>query len=265
MIRLSKEGVFFEFVEIDEEGNESRQSLDVLSTSIGIVSYLTYPVTIDDGVTVEDIMNILALNPESTDFIFDCSLAGQTFTKFWDEMKQDSTQDQILSSMEIAHEIDPLTDDDKTLYSVARMRGVGKDRELFSVEFSPVSSYKKLEVKLNESYIIRKVNAAEKETVVLSCIKQFSLFEVIHALLFEMSYYGDPESRKEVLDEVIESLGVDKIEAFKLSDKSDVDSLRKSLQEAIDKEDYEGAALLRDKLNKLLNGQSEEHSDDTDV
>lgn len=265
MIRISKEGVFFEFVEIDEEGNETKQSLDVLATSLGIVSYITFPVTIDEGVTVEDIMNVLALNPESTDYIFDSSLGGQSFTKFWDEMKQDSVQDQILSSMEIAHEIDPLTDTDMTLYSVARMRGVGKDRELFSVEFSPVSSYKKLEVKLNESYIVRKVNSAEKETIILSCTKSFSLFEVIHALLFEMSYYGEPEARKKVLDEVVESLGVEKIEAFKLKDRDDIEKLKKELQNLIENEDYEEAARIRDKIRRMLENEGEEHSDDSDV
>jgi len=265
MIRISKEGVFFEFVEIDEEGNETRQSLDVLGTSLGIVSYLTFPVTVDEGVLVEDIMFLLALNPETTDYIFDSSLAGQSFIKFWNEMNIESPQDQTLSWMEIAHEIDPVTDDDMTLYSVARMRGVGKDRELFSVEFSPVSSYRKMEVRLNENYIVRKVNSAEKESIVLSCTKAFTLFEVIHSILFEMSYYGDPEARKKVLDEVLESLGVEKIEAFKLKDRDDIEKLKKELQNLIENEDYEEAARVRDKIRRILENDQEEQSDDSDV
>jgi hypothetical protein len=97
MVRISKEGVFFEIVEIDEDGKETSKTIDVLATSLGIVSYLTFPVRIDAGVTVEDIMNILVLNTEGTDFVFDSSLGGHSFTKFWDEMQQDIPQDQTLS------------------------------------------------------------------------------------------------------------------------------------------------------------------------
>jgi protein-arginine kinase activator protein McsA len=165
--------------------------------------------------------------------------------------------------MEIAHETDPLTDSDMELFSVPRMRGIGKNRELFSVEFSTSASYKKMEVKLNNNYVVSKTNSAEEEIIILSCTKSFSLFEIIHAILFEMSYYGDPESRVEVLNEVLASLGVDKIEAFKLKDRDDIERLKKELQTLIDQEDYEEAAKLRDKIKRMLGG--EEQSDSSDV
>jgi hypothetical protein len=261
MVHIKKEGVFFEFVEVDEEGNESKKMLDVLKSSLGIVSYLTFPVTIDEGITVEDLMSILAINPETTDFVFDSSLGGHPFMKFLDEMNEDAPADDILSRMEIAHESDPISDDDMEFFSVVRMRGVGKNKDLLSVEFSTVSSYKKMEVRLNTSYVIRKVDTFEKEHVLVSCTKAFTLYEVLHAMLYEMSYYGDAEERKEVLAGVIKSLGVEKIEAFKLSDKSSVDSLKKELQDAIDSEDYEEAARIRDKINKLFTATEQSEDD----
>src|ERR1035437_5068423 len=110
MVIIAKEGVFFELTEVDEEGKETVKTLDVLSTSLGLVSYLTFPATIQPGVTVEDIMNILAINKESTDFLFDSSLGGHTFTTFLDEMTHEVEKDQMFSWMEIAHEIDPISD-----------------------------------------------------------------------------------------------------------------------------------------------------------
>lgn len=257
MVTISKDGVFFEFIEIDEEGNETVHKTDVLKTTLGIVSYLTMPVKVEEDVTVEDLMHILALNVESTDFVFDSSLGGHSFTKFYEEMHNEHEPDGILSWMEIAHESDIIADDNE-LFIVPRMRGVGEDRELFSVEFSPVSSYKTLPVKLNTNYILRKMDSSEKENVILSCTKSFTVFELFHALLYEMSYYGNPLERKEVLDEVLESLGADKIEAFKLSDKNEVYRLKDELKNAIDSEDYEKAAFLRDKLNEILNGTNDE-------
>jgi hypothetical protein len=261
MVRISKEGIFFEFVEVDEDGNEVKKSMDVLEATLGIASYLTFPVTIDDGVVVEDIMDMLALNPETTDFIFDSSLGGQNFQKFWLEMRQDDVQDPLLVSMEIAHEVDPITESDPALYGVPRMRGVSVDKELFSVEFSAVSTYKRMQIRLNTNYIIRKVDDAERETVLVSCTKAFTLFEVVHAMLYEMSYYGDPDARKVVLDEVMESLGVDAISAFKLSDKSSLEVLKKELQAAIDAEDYEEAARIRDKINKMFSNDKEQNGE----
>ena len=263
MVTISKDGVFFEFIEIDEEGNETVHKTDVLKTTLGIVSYLTMPVKVEEDVTVEDLMHILALNVESTDFVFDSSLGGHSFTKFYEEMQNEHEPDGILSWMEIAHESDIIADDNE-LFIVPRMRGVGEDRELFSVEFSPVSSYKTLPVKLNTNYIIRKMDSSEKENIILSCTKSFTVFELFHALLYEMSYYGNPLERKEVLDEVLESLGVDTSVAFKLKDRGDIEKLKIELQSLIDDENYEEAVKVRDKIKRLLDN-NEEQSETPDI
>jgi hypothetical protein len=257
MVIITKDGVFFELTEVDEEGNETVKTLDILATTLGIVSYLTFPATIDTGVTVKDIMNILAMNKDGTDFLFDSSLGGHPFSTFLDEMTHEAEKDQMFSWMEIAHEIDPISDEDPELFSVARMRGVGNNRELFSVEFSPVAAYMNMEVKLNDGYVVRKISA-EKETIVLSCTKSFTLFDVIHAVLFEMSYYGDSDARKVVLAEVLESLGVDSINGFKLTDRDDIEKLKKELQKLIEAEDYEEAAKLRDKIKRMLSSDAEQ-------
>lgn len=263
MVRISKDGVYFQVVTIDEEGNEEVTTIDVLATSLGIVSYLTYPVTLEEDVTVEDIMNILALNMDSTDFVFDSSLGGFPFTSFYEELKGEA-EEQMFSYMEVAHESDPVTEE---LFSIARMRGVGKNNELFSVEFTPIASYKHMKIVLNNEYTIIKIGEDEKKNNIFSTKKAFTLFEFIHALLFEMSYYGDASSRKNTLDDMLETLGVEKIEGFRLNsatDRNDINNLKKELQALIEKEDYEGAAILRDKIKNMLENK-EEQSDDTEV
>lgn len=259
MVTITKEGVYFTLTEINEEGLESEKVINVLESSLGLVSYLTFPVELEEGITVEHIMNLLALNMEHTDFMFDSSLGGHQFKSFYEELQEDAKPDENLSYMEIAHELDVLTPDNLDLFSVARMRGVGKNLELFSIEFAPLSTYKKFEIRLNQDFIVKKIDDSNHESVVLSCKKSFTLFDVIHAVLFEMSYYGGPEERNKVLNEILGSLEVDKIDAFRLSNKDDIHSLRKRLKDLIDEEDYEEAAKVRDKINELLNDKGEEN------
>lgn len=253
MVRITKDGVFFDSVNIDEAGNETLSTIDVLGTpGLGLISYMSFPVTIEDGITVKDIMDMLASNGEAVDVAFDSSLSGQPFAKFHAEMLAEPTA-QMYSYVEIAHESDPIEANE--LFSTVRMRGVGSNGELFSVEFAPVSDYRDMVVRLNTTYTINMLDNSGKEKKVLSVKKDFTLYEIVHAMLFEMSYYGDASDRAEAFEKVKFAVGVDHIEGFRLNDRQDVENLQNELQRAIDKEDYEKAAELRDKIKQMMLGE----------
>ncbi len=259
MVRIAKDGIFFEFIEVDEDGNETPKKIDVLSTSLGIASYLTFNVSIDEDVTVEDIMNFLYSCIETTDFIFDSSLGGYSFISFYNDMKTEEITEISISGIEVSHEIDFVTDDED-FFSIARFRGVADNFDLYSVEFLPISSYKNLKVKLNKKYCVKKM-IDDKELVVLNTTKPFTLFEVIHSMLYEMSYYGEPQDREAALDEVAEAFGLEKENAgemFRLKDRDTVDNMKKDLQILIDQEKYEDAAKLRDKIKSMLDPGEEQ-------
>ena len=262
MVRITKNGVFFDFIEINEDGTEVEKELNILTTNLGIVSYLTFPAIIEEDVTMEDMMNILALRPETTDFIFDSSMGGHSFIKYWDEMKEpiDSIKEKLNENilyLEIAHETDFISEEDPELFDECRLRGFGKDDNIYSMEFSGIPTYKDLIIKLNTSYIVKQIDKNGKEKTILSTNKSFTMFEIFHAILYEMSFYGDSIMRAKILEEVLETLEIEPEDLVKLRDRNDIQSLKKDLQKLVEQENYEKAAELRDKIKKLLEEDTE--------
>lgn len=246
MIHISKEGVLFKFLEIDDDDNQVEREIDVLKGGLGLVSYLSFLVTLEEGVTVEDIMKILARTPETTDYVFDSCLGGYSFLDFVNEMEVTVEKPTALVRMEVCHEVKDISVEDNHMYSTPRMRGLNASDEHFSVEFSELASYMKLPLSLNHEYIIRQVDDFGEEISCVSFNKGFTLFEMIHAILYEISYYGSPDMRQEAFIQLLE----DNAEEI-AGDTEDLDSLQEDLQKLVAVEDYEAAARVRDRIRQM--------------
>ena len=243
MLRITKKSIFFEFVEV-VDGKESTSVLDVFQTNLGIVSYLNFQATIEDDVTVEDMFKHIAKTPEAIDFAFDSSLGGHALKPYIDEMSIPTDPDKNLVYLEIAHEMDPMVEDGE-LFDIRRFRGVAKDGDIYSVELSPIASYKKLPLKLNTSYIL----FDDEGNVVLETYKLFTLHDIIHAMLYEVSYHGEPSAREEIFNEVVSKHK--KTVSAESSEQETVDSLTKALMKVVEAEDYEKAAKIRDRIRQM--------------
>ncbi len=254
MVRIEKDKMLFEFVEVDSKGKEKRRAINVLESSLGLASYLTFPVSVAEDVTVSDVMKFLSASVESSDFVFDSSLGGHSLVKFLDEINQEMDAEPNLDFMEIAHEVD-LVDENGILESIPRMRAVGKDGAIFSVEFSPVPCYKNFPIRLNKQYVIRTDKKDGKEPDVMILQKEFTVFEFFHSILYEMSYYGDAEDRNSSFENLMD-MSLEPETKIELKERDEVEILKKDLQRLIDKEDYEQAADIRDRLKKLLDDKN---------
>lgn len=251
MIRISKTKMMFHYIEVSSESEEPK-SIDIMETTLGMVSYLQFHVELDEDVTVEDIMRMLARNPETTDYVFDSALGGHSFKEFAKEMDEDVPNSTNIEYMEISHQVDPIGEE-MNLFEAARLRGIGRNGKLFSVEFSPVSSYMRFPLRVNEQFALRFDN---DKTLELN--KSFTLYEFISAILYEMSYYGGPEMRKAALEEILsqntEEPAEETEDEFEVIDASvthdEVSDMQKQLENLIDLEDYEAAARLRDRIRQ---------------
>lgn len=258
MIRISKDAITFSYLEVDADGNRIERTVDVLSTTMGLVSYLTVPCNIDEGVTVFDILKHLMGNVEATDYVFDSALGGHSFKDYIEEMQQDMPNSANIKRLEICHEVDEVNED-LILYSTARLRGIGHNGALFSVEFSPIPTYMNLDVSLNKTYRLRITSSEHDEeedeegenidATIIELQKEFSLQDVIHSILYEMSYYGTPDMRQKALEEVLEHDLVEEIEVEEEPD--ELERLQEDLMKHIETEDYEAAARLRDRIRQF--------------
>jgi len=76
----------------------------------------------------------------------------------------------------------------------------------YGIEFTPLQKMAHLPIKLNLSIRIRDINEMGNEKPLVEAIKYFTVFEVVGALLSEMSFRGLPEERdiewQDILDDV---------------------------------------------------------------
>jgi protein-arginine kinase activator protein McsA len=90
-------------------------------------------------------------------------------------------------------------------------------------------------------YDIDSEDEEESFTEILSAKAKITIYEMIRTIIFEIAMYGGPEEKKEKIKEFLEGINA----------KTMISSLRKSLEKAIENEDYEGAAEFKRIINQL--------------
>lgn len=264
MIIISKDKIL-----LDDLSN--KEWTDVTNT---FVNYLDHTVMIDDDVTVMDLFNIIELNSEVVDSFFNCSLGGHDLGDFLQDIKKDADPDDLLCYAEFAHEC--MMIDGKLLHTV-RFGAVGfsifeEDKLVqHSLELNPIATYKHLKLKINQNF---RISAAEPDdgeiskNVLFECEKDMTLYDIFHSLLYEISFNGSPDTRDKIFEH-LKSETIDNLEANDPEFASNnpqliiagidvkIHNLETELNEAINMEDYETSATIRDKIKALNKKKSE--------
>lgn len=255
MIRISNEGVF------DGQNNERIPDTE-------LPQRLADNVIFSDDLKFFSFFNLLLVNHEFIDKAFYTSLGGYKLLDFakdynsLSEKKSDFTL-RVSWTSELYEDGDLIL---SPMFDGYNLNNNG-DKTLLSIEFTPLNIMRlsdfKLDCSVNILDFTESVN--KKESVYkLNAHKDFTLFEIIHAVLDEISYFGTPEERNETLeylnkkfDDVSTDLDKQKLYPFDIAIKLEKDlSIKESeLQDAILNEEYEKAGELKtdiDNLKKLL-------------
>lgn len=263
MVVIGKDSLNYEYFE-----KGMKVMVNILNNDASIIRYLDDYVYIEEGTTIEDIFAILAEYEEDVDFAFDASLGGYPFGLYLDEIFAAEEPDKNLIFGEFSHEVSyeggQITESPR-FGAIGLDPTNGKDLVTYSIELSPVASYKHLEVRLNYAFSIFQMDDTKtKEELIFEASKPFTLYEVLHALLYEISYHGTPEMRDDVMQDLTarilstEAAGTD-LTGSEVSIRKNVEltKLKDLLKDAVDKEDYLKAAELRDQISKLEKGKAD--------
>lgn len=253
MIVIGKKSIHYEYYD-----SGLKVMVNILSSDVSIVRYMDDFVFLEEGVTVGDIFDILAAYEEDIDFAFDSSLGGYPFALYLNEIEEKLVPDENLVFAEFVHE----TSLGDNLVINPRFGAVGLDPDNknmipYSVELCPIASYKHLEVRLNTALrIFKKEEGDEEDKILLETMKMFTLYDIIHALLYEVSYHGTPTIRKTIMDELTDAVFSNKnavpsgSEVIVKKDE-EISKLKAELEESVKDEDYERSAKIRDKIAML--------------
>jgi len=175
----------------------------------GIFRNMNDAVEVEENVTFGDIFKFLIKDKEHVKFIFSASLYGIPFDSLIEDFKKKARREEPceLTYLEIIWETDC---SEKELKISTDFHGYGISEEgesmiPYGLDFTKISKLKNLPIKLNEDFeIIREGKNSRKDRVLLKTTKSFTLFEIINAILYELTWWGTPEMRDKTWKEILE-------------------------------------------------------------
>lgn len=204
---------------------KSVQNLDIIPED-EVLSYLSDYVEFGESVTFERIFEIISLNRNLIQKIFHSCLGGYSLNPFIKEIEDIPSHKSELKYLEIAWACDKYDDDFNISPS---FHGIGlhkndenseEEETSYAIEFTPLNNLKHHQIRLNTflSYMVipkRDEPKNDDSRFVDLGNKYFTLFDIIYAVLFEITFNGDPKNRDSRLAELEDT-------AQELRDKEDL-------------------------------------------
>jgi hypothetical protein len=218
-----------------------------------IKNYLNCILHIEEGTTFETFFNIILKDKDFFSEVFKETMGGFDLNQFIKEWKNnlEIKNNHNISYLEVYRDIN-LKDNTGiiTLDVMNVFEGVvkkeGGEKERLSLDFIPISSLKKIPLRINNDFnipgqIIENVN-------MLTSVKEMTLFEVIESILYDITFYGDPKSRDQIKEDVMNGYNKDTM----------IQLLTFDMEDLVSDEKYEEAIEILNLINKYKKSGEEE-------
>lgn len=221
----------------DEDWKEkSLEKIDLEFSSI-----LNNSVEFDENLTIKGFMSALKPFKNEIETIFKISLYNHKLEHYYKSMeenfpdkKYDNMEVEIFGYGEVF---------DNYLNQSISIQGICEDEINYSVNLIPIYKFMNCKFYLNNNFEIINI---DNEKYVLESEKDYNLLELLDGFLYNLSYFGYPEDKLKIsndIDEIVDE--IDNIDNY--------DKINKLLKDAIEKENYEEASRLKEKLKKFKN------------
>ena len=200
----------------------------------GIFRKMNDTVEIADNVTFGDFFKFLIKEKELVNTIFTASLYGVPFDLFIKDFKKESKfDDQEIHYLEIYWYVDFEEDG---LYIGSRFHGFGSwnvpdvpnQTGPVGIFLTPINELKNYPLRLNEVFEIYSPELKQdNESLILKTTKRFTLYDIINAIFFELTWYGTPETRDKEGKAMLEDVSYTKIDGDIFVSEVNMRSLRK--------------------------------------
>jgi len=222
---------------------------DLSKSEFKFVEVLNCEIEFGKNLTIENLFECLKSNFEYIDYIFQSFTNKHRIEPFYYEMK--NTPDEDFSNYNHIEFYRHIEDYDGNIEESQGFHAVSdnKNNIPYVLTYDSIKNWKHFIIKLRKEYSIIKLDESimEYKTVFLSN-KEYTLFEFLSGFLSELMRLGHPEDIFECSKDIIRSIG--NIEIISISQYK-IDNLEKELKEFIEKEEYEKAEEVKEKLKKL--------------
>lgn len=159
---------------------------------LNILHYLQYPVALVEGFTLRDLFKTVILYPR-------LQLIDNYFFDYVDEYRASpdkgcGTDDEIFA-INLTKEIE-LDEDSSYMNDSISVDGQG-EKDTYAIDFSPLSELLDLPLNLNNAEVLTTSYSSTKKTKFAKAEYEadFTLWEVLHSVIWELSFHGIPKER----------------------------------------------------------------------
>lgn len=183
---------------------KSTDDLEIISEE-EILYHLSDFIELGESVTFGRFFEIISLNKDLIEKIYHSCLGGYSLTPFMFEIEDIPDRKNNLDYVEICWSCDKYDDEFNISSS---FHGIGSkdngEEETYAIEFTPLNNLKNLPLRLNTnlSYFVLPKGKGKKAKDVYLGDRYFTLYDVLYAILFEITFNGDPKNRNSRLAEL---------------------------------------------------------------
>ena len=246
-------------VDVWHEDTEKWIETPISVLNLSLNRYMRNIVEFDSDLTLEGFMKQLQPYIETIDNTFLGSSYGFKLKPFYDDLEKESTvSGEKITKIEF-YWISEIWEGELSEY-ISFHGYHDNDNTQYSLSFLSVKDYKDAKMIINNSYeIMPQFNHNEDYKAIISTKKQITLYELLDAWIYELTFSGFPEDQEKFVQTVMTDINNIK-ESVSFSTLEDVliESKEYSLNKAIENEDYEKAEILKkeiEDLKKRTNGQ----------
>lgn len=199
------------------------QNAEIIKDSTTLLSYLNHYVDIEYGCTFEVFFNKILDNEKLLNIIFKDHMGGYELGEFINEWKSNTNISPIkdievkidfllVSRFEIDISYDNIDNNSISFGAYGEIiKGKTKDRGPITISMAPINQLKPYVIKLDPS-----VDVVDRENgykPILKFYRYYTLYDIVSAILYEITYWGNPNERDQMYNELINE-DVDFLEAW---------------------------------------------------
>jgi hypothetical protein len=205
MLKIEKSKIlFFPYI-------ESKRYRNLTKIKGGIFRRMNEYVEIADNVTFGDFFKFLIKEKNLINLIFAASMYGVSFDLLINDFKRKfELKDDEIQYLEICWYVDYDNDElviDPHFHGISKKEENNFNEMPIGLDFVSIYKLKNYPLKLNEVLeIIDNSTWPDESRTILKSTKQYTLYDIIHSVLYELTWYGTPAMRdkekKTILDVV---------------------------------------------------------------
>lgn len=206
------------------------EEINIIEQDESLLNYFKDKIEIDKNVTVLDLMKFLQRENHVIDTVFFSWNGGIPIKVFLDWVKEHPGEENKSFKKVIFTQFVAKVEDKVELVKSVTVEDY--KNESYGLDLSPISEWYHLPIEIDPDVEI-----------------EFSLFDFLAVFLDELTYYGRPENQISQTKEILETLK-EFNEASSEPITFTLEQLQDKLNQALQREDYEAASILRDEIKK---------------